>query len=107
MALVGKNKGHPAVFPVDLPLFFIKLLCPENGLVVDPFAGSGTTGIAALSLGRSCLLIDNNLAYCQEAINRLQDEAAASMNEISFFRDGAPHPNPPLIGEGTAQGQNE
>lgn len=82
--LVGKNKGHPAVFPVDLPLFFIKLLCPDNGLVVDPFAGSGTTGIAALSLGRQCILIDNNLEYCQQSLERLKKEAAAQSNEIFF-----------------------
>lgn len=82
--LVGKNKGHPAVFPVDLPLFFIKMLCPEGGLVVDPFAGSGTTGIAALSLGRSCVLIDNNAGYCQEAIRRLEEEAAARKDQMSF-----------------------
>lgn len=72
--LVGKNMGHPAVFPVDLPLFFIKLLCPENGLVVDPFAGSGSTGIAASILDRSCTLIDNNAQYCQVASERLQKE---------------------------------
>lgn len=82
--LVGKNKGHPAVFPVDLPLFFIKLLSPENGLVVDPFAGSGTTGIAALSLGRRCALIDNNFEYCQQAIERLKAEAAAKSDELVF-----------------------
>jgi len=75
--LVGKNKGHPAVFPVELPLFFIKLLCPENGLVIDPFAGSGTTGIASLSFGRNCILIDNNAEYVREAIDRLQNEVAA------------------------------
>jgi site-specific DNA-methyltransferase (adenine-specific)/site-specific DNA-methyltransferase (cytosine-N4-specific) len=82
-ALVGKNKGHPAVFPVDLPLFFIKLLSPENGLVVDPFAGSGTTGIASLSLGRQCVLIENNAQYCQEAIRRLREEAAAQRDELN------------------------
>lgn len=84
IALVGKNKGHPAVFPVDLPLFFIKLLCPEDGLVVDPFAGSGTTGVAALSLGRTSVMIDNNLQYCQEAERRLREEAAAQSHEIIF-----------------------
>jgi DNA modification methylase len=83
LALVGKNQGHPAVFPVDLPLFFIKLLCRNGGLVVDPFAGSGTTGIAALSLGRSCMLIDNNPTYCQEAIRRLRVEGAADDDELS------------------------
>ncbi|MGH9853479.1 MAG: DNA-methyltransferase, partial [Blastocatellia bacterium] len=83
LALVGKNQGHPAVFPVDLPLFFIKLLCPEGGLVVDPFGGSGTTGLAALSLGRRCVLIDNNPTYCQEALRRLREEGAAFDDELS------------------------
>ena len=82
LALVGKNKGHPAVFPVDLPLFFIKLLCPEGGLVLDPFGGSGTTGLAALSAGRRCVLIDNNEQYCQAAIKRLRDEGAAQKHEL-------------------------
>lgn len=86
LALVGKNQGHPAVFPVDLPLFFTKLLCPEDGLVVDPFAGSGTTGIAALSLGRRCVLIDNNPTYCQAAIRRLREEGAAFDDELSPHR---------------------
>jgi site-specific DNA-methyltransferase (adenine-specific) len=60
LALVGKNMGHPAVFPVDLPRFFIKPLSPKGGLVIDPFGGSGTTGVAALQEGRSFALIDNN-----------------------------------------------
>ncbi len=81
-ALVGRNKNHPAVFPVDLPLFFIKLLTPENGLVVDPFGGSGTSGIAALSVGRDCVLIDNNKQYCQEALKRLREEAMAKDSEL-------------------------
>ena len=59
-AVVGKNKQHPAVFPLEIPRFFIKLLSPEYGLVVDPFGGSGTTGLAALEEKRHCLLIDNN-----------------------------------------------
>jgi site-specific DNA-methyltransferase (adenine-specific)/site-specific DNA-methyltransferase (cytosine-N4-specific) len=77
LPLVGKNKGHPAVFPVDLPMFFIKLLSPQDGLVVDPFGGSGTTGIAALVAERNCVLIDNNHEYCCAAHNRLVAEAGA------------------------------
>lgn len=83
LPVVSKNKGHPAVFPTDLPLFFIKLLCPEGGLVADPFGGSGTTGLVALSLGRQCLLIDNNAEYCQVAIKRLRDEGAAQDHEFT------------------------
>jgi DNA modification methylase len=76
--LVGKNKGHPAVFPIELPSFFIKLLCPPRGLVADPFAGSGTTGIAALRLHRNVLLIDNNSDYTRIAQERLVKEARAT-----------------------------
>lgn len=83
LPLVGKNKGHPAVFPVDLPLFFIKLLSRESGVVIDPFAGSGTTGLASLSLNRQCVLIENNAQYCQEAIRRLRDEGGAQDHELT------------------------
>lgn len=83
-ALVGKNKGHPAVFPIDLPLFFIKLFCPKGGLVVDPFGGSGTTGIASLSYETACVLIDNNAEYCRQAIRRLREEGIARKDELNI-----------------------
>ncbi|NCC73216.1 MAG: site-specific DNA-methyltransferase [Sphingobacteriia bacterium] len=82
--LVGKNKGHPAVFPVELPAFFIRLLSRENQLVIDPFAGSGTTGIAALANNRNCILIDNNESYCKLAEKRIQDEIGGLFNDISL-----------------------
>ena len=82
-ALVGKNKGHPAVFPVDIPEFFIRLLCPPDGFVADPFAGSGTTGIAALALGRRCVLIDNNEKFCDIARTRIKKEANARDEELT------------------------
>lgn len=63
--------GHPAVFPVELPRFFIKLLTPEGGLVIDPFGGSGTTGVAAVKEKRKFILIDNNQEYCEFAQGRL------------------------------------
>jgi site-specific DNA-methyltransferase (adenine-specific) len=75
LPLVGKNYGHPAVFPLGLPTFFIKLFTKENGLVVDPFSGSGSTGIAAINLRRNCVLIDNNKEYCQLAYDRIKKEA--------------------------------
>jgi DNA modification methylase len=75
--LVGKNFGHPAVFPVALPAFFIKLLSPENGLVLDPFGGSGTTAIAALQLKRDSIIIDNNKYYCMVAVNQIRKDLDA------------------------------
>jgi DNA modification methylase len=46
------NIDHPAVFPVGLPEFFIKLMTEPSDLVLDPFMGSGSTALAAMSLGR-------------------------------------------------------
>ncbi len=80
--LVGKNKGHPAVYPIELPVFFIKLLTQPNGLILDPFAGSGTTGVSALSLRRDCLLIDNNFKYCKTTFNRIINETSPLLNEV-------------------------
>lgn len=76
MAVVGRNKQHPAVFPLELPNFFINLLAPEGGLVVDPFAGSGTTGIAAMRAERDSIMIDNNSDYCRVAVRRICQEGA-------------------------------
>jgi len=81
VALVGKNKKHPAVFPVELPMFFIKLLSPFGGLVVDPFGGSGTTGIAALQTGRNSIVVDNNAEYVLEAVDRIKTEGKLSRKQ--------------------------
>ncbi len=67
----SRNRQHPAAFPIALPSFFIQLLSPRDGLVMDPFAGSGTTGEAALRLGRRVILIDSNADYCSIAHQRL------------------------------------
>jgi site-specific DNA-methyltransferase (adenine-specific) len=84
MPLVGKNKGHPAVFPVELPTFFIKLLSRENSLIIDPFGGSGSTGIAALLNNRNCILIDNNPDYCKLAKERIHAEAGGMFSDIQL-----------------------
>lgn len=74
--LVGKNMGHPAVFPVGLPEFFIKLFTKPYDNVLDPFAGSGTTGIAAEMLKRNSVLIDTKLEYIQNTRQRLEKSNA-------------------------------
>jgi site-specific DNA-methyltransferase (adenine-specific) len=61
--LVGKNMGHPAAFPIGLPEFFIKLFTTVGDNVLDPFAGSGSTGLAAEGLQRNVVLIDNKVDY--------------------------------------------
>lgn len=52
------NRNHSAVFPVALPSWFIKLFTREGDFVLDPFAGSGSTAVAAQKLKRHYLMID-------------------------------------------------
>lgn len=54
---------HPAQKPYDLLIRIIKASCPKNGIVLDPFCGSGTTGAAALSFGAYFIGIDSELSY--------------------------------------------
>lgn len=60
---VTENLGHPSAYPVRLPEFFIKLFTKQGDIVLDPFAGSGSTGIAAEQLGRNVVLVDNKNEY--------------------------------------------
>ena len=64
-------KGHPATFPVALPAFFIRLFTDEGDVVLDPFADSGTTLVAARGLNRECIGIDVMEAYCKDMKERL------------------------------------
>ena len=61
---------HPARMPKEIPLFFIKLLTDENDLVLDPFAGSNTTGYVAESQRRRWLSIEINQKYVQSSVGR-------------------------------------
>ncbi len=64
--------AHFAVFPESLVETCIQATCPPGGLVIDPFAGSGTTALVAGRLKRQFLLIDSSPEYCQMARRRLQ-----------------------------------
>lgn len=64
--------SHFAAYPVELIKPCILAGCPEGGIVLDPFFGSGTTGAAALSLGRRYLGIELNPEYIPLAEKRLE-----------------------------------
>ena len=86
--LVGKNMGHPAVFPVGVPEFFIKLFTKPGDRVLDPFAGSGSTGIAAENLGRNVVLIEIKEEYIAAIEKRLdKTKPAYRVREISDLNE--------------------
>jgi DNA modification methylase len=80
--------GHPAAFPIGVPAFFIKLFTREGDIVLDPFAGSGSTGVAAEKLNRNVVLIDNKKEYFQIIKKRL--EKTGKNRDRRFF---VPEPN--------------
>jgi len=65
------GNGHPAIFPVRVVREIIRLLCPPGGQVLDPYLGSGSTMVAALLEGRSCIGIDISREYCDSAQDRV------------------------------------
>ena len=86
-ALKGRNKrnvwtittkpckeAHFATFPKDLIEPCIKAGCPEGGIVLDPFGGSGTTGIVSKHLKRKAILIELNEEYISIAKKRINKE---------------------------------
>ncbi len=62
--------AHFAVFPPELPERCIKAGSPLNGVVLDPFAGSGTTGMVANRLSRRAILVDLNGDYLKQQLER-------------------------------------
>lgn len=67
------NKNHSAAFPRELPAWFIKLLTKEGDVVLDPFAGSGTTCVAADELGRRYAGIELNEEHFQLALSNINE----------------------------------
>lgn len=63
--------AHFAVFPEKLVELCILAGCPESGVVLDPFIGSGTTAVVAQRLGRQFVGIDSNPNYCDMARSRV------------------------------------
>jgi DNA modification methylase len=75
------SKVHPARFPAELPRFFIEFLTKPGDSVLDPFAGSNTTGQVAEKLGRSWTGVELRPDYAEESRLRFTDSPEASPSE--------------------------
>lgn len=79
-------KIHPARFPALLPKFFIKMLTKRNDFVVDPFAGSNTTGSVAERLGRRWIASEAVEEYLKASIFRFEETGEAqNPKQVALF----------------------
>lgn len=69
------NAKHYATFNSDLITKPILAGCPKGGIILDPFCGSGTTGVKAIQLGRKFIGIDGKKEYCDIARKSIRDAA--------------------------------
>ncbi len=72
--------AHFATFPMDLIEPCVLAGCPVGGVVLDPFAGSGTTGIVAVGHNRDAVLLELNEEYIELAEQRIKDQAGMFVN---------------------------
>lgn len=71
-----RKDSHYAPFPMELCETPIKATCPENGVMLDPFVGTGSSLAAALGLGRRGIGVDTSRLYLEEADKRLRQISA-------------------------------
>ena len=74
--------AHFAVYPPKLIEPCVLAGCPENGVVLDPFSGSGTTGVVAINSGRKYIGIELNPEYAELSEKRIEDECPSSLTEL-------------------------
>lgn len=76
-----KTNFHPTVKPIKLMQYLVRLVTPPNGIVLDPFCGSGTTGIACKLEGFDFVGLEQDVEYCKIAQARIDNYKEESVNK--------------------------
>jgi site-specific DNA-methyltransferase (adenine-specific) len=92
---------HPTVKPVDLMRWLVRLITPPGGTVLDPFAGTGTTGEAAFYEGFNAVLIEREAEYQADIARRMRLALAGPDERVreSIKASGKAIDAGPLFGE--------
>jgi len=85
----GSDNNHPTVKPVNLMEYLIRVYSPVKSIVLDPFCGSGTTGVAAIQQDREFIGIDLNKHYCGIAKKRVGNAKFVGDDEGIFSLEGS------------------
>jgi DNA modification methylase len=72
ISVSGRQHGHPTTKPVDLMAYLVRLVTRKGGTCLDPFAGSGTTGEAAMREGCKAVLIEREPTYHADIERRMK-----------------------------------
>jgi hypothetical protein len=80
---LADGTAHVSVKPLSLMRWFTRLITPPGGLICDPFAGSGTTGEAAVIEGFRCLLIEQDAAHAELIRTRLSKPIQPTLGDIA------------------------
>jgi len=79
-----QQNNHPTVKPIKLMKYLCRLITPKNGTVLDPFTGSGTTGIAAVQEDFSFIGIEREKEYCEISEARIE-YASKQCKQLNLF----------------------
>lgn len=82
-----KQNFHPTVKPVKLMQYLVRLITPPNGKVLDPFCGSGTTGIACKLEGFEFVGIEQDAEYCKIAEARIANYQEEPEEPLKFIEE--------------------
>jgi DNA modification methylase len=101
------NSKHPAAFPLELAQKVIQYYSFKGDIVLDPFAGSGTVGAAAASLGRRFVLFDNNPDYVELMKDAAGTWLGKMADNILWLNVEAPRPVLQLFDKGQTYSANK
>lgn len=88
---------HPTIKPVDLMRWLVRLITPPGGLILEPFAGSGSTGIAALAEGFDCTMIDLEADHVADIERKLAFLRGEGKLRVEEHLNGREHRKPQPI----------
>ena len=78
----GEGNDHHTVKPLKLMNHLVQLFAPTEGVILDPFAGTGTLGLSAQLLGYEAILIENQNRDCNVTIQRLKEHRIDSIDRV-------------------------
>ena len=82
-----KRKEHYAVYPEDLCKIPILATCPKDGIVLDPFSGSGTTSLVAIKHNRKSIGLDISEEYIEFSKERINEFRQQNSRVLQFFNE--------------------